>query len=76
MFKEAVASIMSQTIVGKVWAADVFPSGTDPCLQVADYCAWAIQRKWERGDARSYDLIKKHITYESDIWADNSQYFD
>ena len=76
IFKKAVASIMSQTIVGKVWAADVFPSGTDPCLQVADYCAWAIQRKWERGDARSYDLVKKLITYESDIWADNSQYFD
>ena len=33
IFKKAVASIMSQAIVGKVWAADVFPSGTDPCCK-------------------------------------------
>ncbi|MCO5216902.1 MAG: DUF3800 domain-containing protein, partial [Thermomicrobiales bacterium] len=30
----------------------------DPGLQVADYCCWAIQRKWERNDTRSYDLIQ------------------
>ncbi len=52
----------------KKWATDFWPSGADPCLQVADYCAWAIQRKWEKGDARSYDLIKDRITYEYDLW--------
>ena len=75
IFKKALAATMQHTILGKVWAADVFPSGTDPCLQLADYCAWAIQRKWERDDTRSYDLIKGYITYESDIWADNTRYF-
>ena len=70
LFKQAISNIMRQTILGKVWSADVFPSGTDPCLQVADYCAWAIQRKWERNDTRSYDLIKGRITQELDIWAD------
>jgi hypothetical protein len=30
------------------------PHMSDPCLQVADYCTWAIQRKWERGDERSH----------------------
>jgi hypothetical protein len=37
-------------------------------LQVADYCAWAIMRKWERGDTRSYDMIKDRVTYEYDVW--------
>jgi hypothetical protein len=41
----------------------------DPCLQAADYCTWAIQKKWERGNVRSYDLIAKRITRERDLWA-------
>lgn len=30
-------------------------------LQVADYCAWAVQRKWESGDQIVYDKIKTHL---------------
>lgn len=40
------------------------PTVADPCLQVADYCCWAIQRKWERADERSYALIKSQIASE------------
>ena len=40
------------------------PAIADPCLQVADYCCWAIQRKWERGDERSYALIAGRIASE------------
>ena len=29
------------------------PSASNPWLQVADCCAWAVFRKWEQGDARS-----------------------
>lgn len=44
------------------------PSATDACLQAADYCAWAVQRKWERGDMRSYDLIRDRIVREHDLF--------
>lgn len=37
-------------------------------LQIADYCNWAVYRKWERGDTRSYDLIKHGIRSEFDIF--------
>lgn len=57
------------------WAVDFRPSQCDPCLQVADYCAWAIQRKWERLDRRSYDLISHQITYEYDLWAHGTTLF-
>lgn len=60
--------VMGQTIGSAKWAVDFRPAHCDPCLQVADYCAWAIQRKWERGDTRSYDLIKHKITREYDLW--------
>lgn len=66
-FSGAVEDVMRQTVKRK-WRTDFCPASADPCLQVADYCAWAIQRKWERNDARSYDLIKDRITYEYDLW--------
>ncbi|MBM4036781.1 MAG: hypothetical protein FJ291_34030 [Planctomycetes bacterium] len=33
-------------------------------LQVADYCNWALFRKWERGDTRSYEIIRPAIRRE------------
>ena len=33
-------------------------------LQVADYCCWAIFRKWEREDSTWYDRIKPAIRHE------------
>ncbi len=37
-------------------------------LQVADYCNWALFRKWEKGDTRSYDLIKSRVLSEYEIF--------
>ena len=67
-FTRAVNDVMNQT--ARIdWKTDFCPASADPCLQVADYCAWAIQRKWEREDSRSYDLISDRITYEYDLWS-------
>lgn len=53
---------------GCSFSVDFRPAIADPCLQVADYCAWAIQRKWERDDKRSYALIEDRVTYEYNLW--------
>ena len=45
-----------------------WPAQCDHGIQIADYCAWAIQRKWERGDTRSYELIEHLIMSEFDIF--------
>lgn len=74
-FCNQLDDVMKQTVKAAAWAVDFRPSQCDPCLQVADYCAWAIQRKWERGDTRSYDLISHMITREYDLWAAGTQYF-
>lgn len=37
-------------------------------LQVIDYINWAIFRKWESGDTRSYELIKGAIDGEWDVF--------
>ena len=37
-------------------------------LQMADYCSWAIQRKWEKAELDAYDRIKPAIRSELDIF--------
>lgn len=44
-------------------------------LQVADYCNWAIYKKWTTGDSRSYDLIKEGIKSEFDIFRTGKEHY-
>ncbi|MDN5882231.1 MAG: DUF3800 domain-containing protein, partial [Nitrosospira sp.] len=44
-------------------------------LQVADYCTWAIYRKWARGDERSYCLIARAIRSEFDIFQSGTHWY-
>lgn len=60
--------VASQNISRATWCVDFRPAMADPGLQMADYCAWAIQRKWETGDTRSYDLIVDRIHYQYELW--------
>jgi hypothetical protein len=75
-FSEAIRDVLQQTqkIDAGSWRAAFCQSAADPCLQAADYCTWAVQRKWERGDTRSYDLIKRKIRYEYDLWGRGSKH--
>ena len=74
-FSSAVDQVLGQTMARRLWRTDFPPAHSDPCVQVADYCAWAIQRRWETGDDRSYDLIKSRINYEYDLWSRGSIHF-
>jgi hypothetical protein len=74
-FESAVDDVMRQTVKAAKWATDFMPASSDPCIQVADYCAWAIQRRLERGDDRSYKLIQSRITYEYDLWAKGTTHY-
>lgn len=42
---------------------------SDLNCQLADYCGWAIARKWEQRDKRSYDLIRARVGNEFDIFS-------
>ena len=74
VFTNAVNDVVQQHVVRENWRTSFAPCANDPCLQAADYCTWAIQRKWERGDTRSYDLIRNRISYEFDLWAHGNQH--
>jgi hypothetical protein len=57
-FKAALNNTVQQIVNRERWEVSFIDSSKDPMLWAVDYCAWAIQRKWERGDTQSHDLIK------------------
>lgn len=67
-FSEAFNAVAQQTVAHANFHTAFWHDATDPCLQVADYCGWAIQRKWERHDDRSYALIEDKIATEFDAF--------
>jgi len=69
VYTSAVNDVLQQTVNRQDWATTFPRSASEPCLQVVDYCAWAIQRKWERGDNRSYDIIADKVRREYDLFA-------
>lgn len=67
LFSDAVGDVVKQVSPARhrvaFWAAD-----SDPCIQVADYCCWAVQRAWEREDSTFLDLLGSKIATNKDIW--------
>lgn len=55
------------------YTIDHHKSGCHALLQVADYCAWAIMKKWQSGDMRSYNLISGRIRNEFDIYVNGDK---
>lgn len=74
-FYKAVSDVVQQTSPTRDHMSVMWPAESTPCLQVADYCSWAIYRKWERTDNRFYDLIKDKIETEFDLFGRGNIYY-
>lgn len=44
-------------------------------LQVADYCNWAVFRKWQKDDVEFYDRIKSAVRSEFDIFRSGTRHY-
>lgn len=67
--KQALKSALKKNLAGRRYSLFHHESRSDLNLQIADYVCWAIQRKWEQNDNRSYALIKSAIKGEGDLFA-------
>jgi len=67
-FQQSVADVVSQHSEPSLVKAVAWSAASHPCLQVADYCCWAIQRKYEMGDNRSFELIESKISTCFEPW--------
>ena len=74
-YSAAILDVMDQMPQASTLRSAVWTAASDPCLQVADYCSWAIQRKWELGDVRSYKLISSKISSEYDLFRVGRTYY-
>ncbi|HEY5942906.1 MAG TPA: DUF3800 domain-containing protein [Solirubrobacterales bacterium] len=61
---EAITEVVNQVSPTVTCHCAFSPAASDPCLQVADYLTWAIQRKYESDDTRSYEAIKHLVKSE------------
>jgi|GEM_PF-353870 hypothetical protein len=70
-FEDIVRGVTAQKKTVKKIQNSFWPSQSDPCLWIADYCTWAIFRKYESEgrDLRSYAKIASKIDYEFNLWA-------
>jgi len=50
-------------------------SAAYPCLQAADYCIWAVHKKWSHGELRPIQAIADFIRSEFDIFRSGSQIY-
>src|SRR5262245_59472346 len=75
IYTAAVNDVIQQVLKGTTWVTTFTPAGCDPCLQIADYCTWAIQKKWERDDERSYALIQARIATEFNLWRRGTRHY-
>lgn len=69
IMEKAVKILLDQKLPGNYLIAH-HPSGSHYGLQIADYCCWAVFRKWERGDFAGYSLIRPMIKGEFDLFGD------
>lgn len=73
-FKQSINNSLQGIAPRHKWEVTFIDSAMDPLLWAADYCAWAIQRKWEKNDERSYALIQDKIRTECDLWKTVAEY--
>lgn len=76
-FEDAVRQVAATTTTTKTIQNSFWPSQADPCLWIADYCTWAIFRKYESGgrDLRSYEKIAAKIDSEHDLWSHGTTHY-
>lgn len=67
-FHTAVSSVIAQCAPTTERRISCLDTG-DQCLSAVDYALWAVQRKWELRDERSYKIVKDRVRTEFDLFA-------
>ncbi len=68
LFRGAVEDVAKQ-VAKQPYRVTFWPASSDPCLQIADYCTWAIYRRWEANESETWRLIKPKIQSEFNLFA-------
>jgi len=75
LFHAAVHDVVFQVSPVASYRVAFWPAASETCLQVADYCTWAIQRRWEQSDPRSHALIASKVGSEFGVWQVGAKHY-
>lgn len=70
--KEILARMLPGSVRYRIYHHE---SKSNQDLQIADYFNWAIYRKWDREDERSYKLISRAVASEFEIFQTGRTYY-
>jgi hypothetical protein len=69
VFEKTVKQYLSNDLETRVsYHLFIHSASSHPMLQVADYCCWAVAKKWKDGELRPYSKIKKALKTEFDVF--------
>jgi hypothetical protein len=76
-FEKAVRTSLARDLPGRIpYDLFIHSSASHPMLQVADYCCWAVAKKWKDGELRPYAKIQSAILSELEIFRrEGKEYF-
>lgn len=75
-FERAVKAYLGHGLgAGLPYDIYMHSSASHPMLQVADYCCWAINRKWKDGETRHYARIERAVLTEFDVFQREKQVY-
>lgn len=74
-FYQAVRDVMGQVGCRVLYKTACWDASSDGCLQVADYCGWAIQRLWEAGDPGPHGRIAAKIRSEYNLFGSGTKVY-
>jgi hypothetical protein len=69
VFLEAINDVAQQVLPTMQWRASFWSAPSDPCIQIADYCAWAIQRSYEHDRHVRIEQIRPNLRSCYDLFA-------
>ena len=68
IFHQSLTDVVKKHSPTSTHVVAFWPADSDPCIQVADYANWAIQRRWEQADPSAHEQIGHLIRSEYDAW--------
>ncbi len=74
-FKQAIHNSAQQVMDAENWEVAFVQSSEDPCLWLADYCGWAMQRKYELACEKAYEYISSKVRSEFNMFRSGTKHF-
>lgn len=69
LFEKTVKTYLAHGLKTRIpYRLLIHASASHPLLQVADYCCWAVAKKWKDGETRPHQKIRRALKTEFEVF--------